>query len=147
MHAWRALVLRCFGAKIGRGCHIYPGAKIWAPWNLTCDDYAAIADGAEVYNPAPIHIGSRAILSQNSYLCGATHDYNDPAFPLLAYRMSIGAMAWVCARAAVAPGVQIGEGAVLGLASVATRDLEPWGVYAGSPAVRVRDRARFTAAP
>ena len=33
-HAWRALVLRLFGAKLGRNCHIYSGAHIWAPWNL-----------------------------------------------------------------------------------------------------------------
>jgi putative colanic acid biosynthesis acetyltransferase WcaF len=34
----------------------------------------------------------------------------------------------------------VGAGAVLGLGSVATRDLEPWSVYAGSPAVKVKDR-------
>jgi len=83
-----------------------------------------------------------AILSQNSYLCGATHDFDDPAFPLLAYTMEVGAYAWVAARACVAPGVNVGEGAILGLASVATRDLEPWGVYAGSPAVKVKQRKR-----
>jgi putative colanic acid biosynthesis acetyltransferase WcaF len=40
----------------------------------------------------------------------------------------------------VAPGVSVGEGAVLGMGSVATRDLEPWGVYAGVPAVKVKER-------
>ena len=54
--------------------------------------------------------------------------------------MHIGPYAWVCARASVAPGVRIGEGAVLGLGSVATRDLEPWTVYAGAPAVKVKAR-------
>jgi putative colanic acid biosynthesis acetyltransferase WcaF len=42
----------------------------------------------------------------------------------------------------VLPGINIGEGAVLGLGAVATRDLEPWAVYAGSPAVKVKERAR-----
>jgi putative colanic acid biosynthesis acetyltransferase WcaF len=51
-------------------------------------------------------------------------------------------MCLVCARACVAPGVNIGEGAVLGLASVATRDLEPWSVYAGAPAKKIRERQR-----
>jgi putative colanic acid biosynthesis acetyltransferase WcaF len=32
---------------------------------------------------------------------------------------------------------------VLGLASVATRDLEPWGVYGGSPATKVKERQRI----
>jgi putative colanic acid biosynthesis acetyltransferase WcaF len=145
MHAWRAMLLRAFGAKVGARCHFYPGSKVWAPWNLTCADHVAAADGAEIYNPAPIHLGSHAIVSQGAYLCGATHDFDDPAFPLLAYSMTIGAYAWVCARASVAPGVNMGEGAVLGLASVATHDLDPWGVYAGAPAVKVKERKHAVA--
>jgi putative colanic acid biosynthesis acetyltransferase WcaF len=138
------LLLRLFGAKMGPNCHFYPGSRVWAPWNLFCADQVTAGDGAEIYNPAPVHLGSHAILSQNSYLCGATHDFDDPAFPLLAYTMEVGPYAWVCARACVAPGVKVGEGAVLGLASVATRDLEPWSVYAGSPAAKVKQRNRVT---
>ena len=144
LHGWRTLLLRLFGARMGRGCHFYPGSRIWAPWNLTCEDFVAAADGAEIYNPAPMHFGRRAILSQNCFICGATHDYNDPAFPLMAFQMTIGPLAWVCARASLAPGVQMGEGAVLGLGAVATRSLEPWGVYAGNPAERIRTRTAFT---
>jgi putative colanic acid biosynthesis acetyltransferase WcaF len=87
-------------------------------------------------------VGSHAIFSQGAYLCGATHDFDDPAFPLLAFSMEVGAYAWICARACIAPGVRVGEGAVLGLGSVATKDLEPWTVYAGVPAVRVKERKR-----
>ncbi len=141
-HGWRAMLLRAFGATIGPNCHFYPGSKIWAPWNLFCADQVTAGDAAEIYNPAPFFLGSHAIVSQGAYVCGATHNYDDPAFPLLAYSMNIGAYAWICARAVVSPGVSVGEGAVLGLASVATRDLEPWGVYAGSPAVKVKERKR-----
>ena len=139
-HAWRAMLLRLFGAQLGPNCHFYPASKVWAPWNLRCADQVGVADGAELYNPEPMHFGSHSIVSQGAYLCGATHDLDDPAFPLLAYEMSIGAYAWVCARASVNPGVSLAEGAVLGLASVATRDLEAWTVYAGVPAVRIRER-------
>jgi putative colanic acid biosynthesis acetyltransferase WcaF len=142
LFAWRAALLKLFGAKLGPGCKFYPSATVHSPWNLTCEDLVAVADGVEIYNPAPLHIGSHAILSQGCYLCGATHDFDDPAFPLLAYAMQLGPYSWVCARACVAPGVNLGEGAILGLASVATRSLEPWAVYAGAPAVRVRDRKR-----
>ena len=142
-HWWRATLLRAFGAKMGPNCHFYPGARIWAPWNLHCADQVTAGDGAEIYNPAPIRFGSHAIVSQGAYICGATHDFDDPAFPLLAYSMQIGDHAWICARACVSPGVNVGEGAVLGLASVATRDLEPWIVYAGTPATKVKERKRF----
>ena len=143
LHTWRSFLLRGFGATMGPNCHFYPGSKVWAPWNLICADQVTAGDGAEIYNPAPITLGSHAILSQDAYVCAATHDYDDPAFPLIAYTMNIGAYAWVCARASVAPGVTVGDGAVLGLGSVATRNLEPWTVYAGTPAVKVKDRRQF----
>lgn len=147
MHAWRSFLLRCFGATMGARCHFYPTSRIWAPWNLICADHVSAAAGAEIYNPSPIHLDSHVILSQDSYLCGATHDYNDPAFPLTAYTMHLGAYAWVCARASVAPGVNLGEGAVLGLQSVATQDLKPWTIYAGSPAVEIKPRLQHNGVP
>jgi putative colanic acid biosynthesis acetyltransferase WcaF len=146
LHAWRAMLLRLFGATLGPDCHFYPASRVWAPWNLRCADHVAAGDGVEIYNPSPMHFGSHVILSQDCYLCGATHDYNDPAFPLIAYTMTIEPYAWICARASVAPGVRVGEGAVLGLGSVATRDLEPWTVYSGHPAQPIRQRQRSEAA-
>jgi putative colanic acid biosynthesis acetyltransferase WcaF len=142
LHGWRSMLLRIFGATMGPNCHFYPRSKVWAPWNLICADQVTAGDGAEIYNPAPITLGSHVILSQDAYVCGATHDYDDPSFPLLAYAMHMGAYSWICARASVAPGVQVGEGAVLGLGSVATRNLEPWTVNAGCPAVKVKERRR-----
>lgn len=147
LHAWRAFLLRLFGAQLGPDCHFYPGSRVWAPWNLLCADHVAAGDGVEIYNPSPIELGSHVILSQSAYLCGATHDYNDPAFPLLAFRMKLDPYAWICARAMVAPGVHIGEGAVLGLGSVATRDLQPWTVYGGNPAQPLRPRTRHPDTP
>lgn len=143
-HSWRAMLLRLFGAKLGPNSRFYPTSRVWDPANLVCEDLVAVGDGAEIYNPAPVHLGSHAILSQDAYLCGATHDYDDPRFPLLAFEMWVGPYAWICARACVAPGVAVGEGAVLGLASVATKDLEPWTIYAGSPAVRIKERNQPT---
>src|SRR5882672_12361864 len=64
LHAWRAALLRSFGATLGPDCHIYPKARIWAPWNLVCEDVVAIADEAIVYNPALVRIGSHAVISQ-----------------------------------------------------------------------------------
>jgi putative colanic acid biosynthesis acetyltransferase WcaF len=142
LHVWRAWLLRVFGAKMGPGCHFYPGGRVWAPWNLVCEDCCTLADGAEIYNPSPIYIESHCIVSQQAYICGATHDYNHPDFPMISYSMCLGAYSWICARAAVAPGVRVGEGAILGLGSVASNDLEPWTVYSGIPALKVKVREK-----
>jgi putative colanic acid biosynthesis acetyltransferase WcaF len=146
LHGWRSWLLRRFGARLGAHCHIYPKCRIWAPWNLRCDDGAAIADEAIIYNVAEVQLGVHAIVSQAAYLCTATHDIDDPDFPMISASIVIGRFAWVCARACVLPGVSIGDGAVLGLASVTSRDLDPWQVYAGMPARCIRERRRHAIA-
>jgi len=143
LHAWRAFLLRLFGARLGDHCHIYPGVKIWAPWNLSVGNCVGIADGVTVYNMDRISIGSYAVVSQGAYLCGGTHDYNSPNFQLIAKPIEIGAHAWICAEAFVHPGVRIPEGAVIGARAVVTRSLAGgWAVYAGNPCRRIGERTR-----
>ncbi len=136
------MLLQLFGAKLGPECHFYPTSKVWAPWNLICEDRVTLGDAAELYNPSLFYLASHCIVSQGAYLCGATHAYNDPSFPLLSFPMKVGAYAWVCARAIVHPRVNIGVGAILGLGSIAASDLEPFGIYAGMPAKKVKERLR-----
>lgn len=143
LHAWRAAILRLFGARLGHGCHVYPSAKIWAPWNLTLGHHVGIADGATLYNMDTIQIGDFAVISQGAHLCGGTHDYNSENFQLIARPIIIGAYAWICAEAFIHPGVVIPEGAVVGARAVATRSLpHEWAVYAGHPCQEVRKRTR-----
>src|SRR4051812_1907241 len=63
LHEFRAILLRLFGARIGADCHVYPGAKIWAPWNLRMEDEAGIADGVNLYSVETISFGRRALAS------------------------------------------------------------------------------------
>lgn len=141
-HGWRSMILRLFGAKLAANCHFYPKCRVWAPWNLVCEEAVGVGDDAELYNPSLLTIGSHAVISQGAYVCGATHLYNEPSFRLVSYPMRIGAYSWVCAKAIVSPGVNVGDGAILAMASLATKDLEPFGVYAGMPARKVKDRDR-----
>lgn len=139
-HAWRAFILRLFGAKLGRGCHIYPKAVIWAPWNLEVGDETGVADGAILYDQAPIRLGRRVVISQGAHLCTGTHDYENPGFPLYAKPIIVGDQAWIAAECFVHPGVTIGEGAVVGARSVVTKDVPPWMVCAGHPCKPIKPR-------
>ena len=142
-HAWRNFVLRIFGAKIGRGCHIYPKVRIWAPWNLICDEEVGIGDGAILYNQASITLGKRAVVSQGAHLCTGTHDYESEGFELFAKAITVGDHAWLAAECFVHPGVTVGEGAVVGARSVVTRDVPAWMVCAGNPCKPIKARARI----
>lgn len=139
--------LRLFGAKVGKEVHIYPSAHIYFPWNLTIGDWSSIGEWALVYNLGPVRIGERTTISQRVHVCAGTHDYRDPAMPLLKPPVAIGGEAWICADAFVGPGVSVGEGAVVGARTVVIRDVEPWTVVAGNPAKLVNHRNRTISIP
>ncbi|MBI1840568.1 MAG: putative colanic acid biosynthesis acetyltransferase [Verrucomicrobia bacterium] len=140
LFGWRQRVFSLMGARLASPVHIYPCTRVWAPWNLRVDAMATLGRDVEIYNPAPIHVGHHCIVSQGAYLCGASHDYNDATFPLIAKPIALGPYSWICARAIVLPGVKVGEGAVLAAGSVATKDLNPWTVYGGNPARALKAR-------
>ena len=147
LHAWRAALLRLFGARLGPACHIYPRAIIWAPWNLVCDAEVGVADGAILYNQAPITLGRRAVVSQGASLCTGTHDYEKAEFPLVARPITVGEYAWLAAECFIHPGISIEPGAVIGARSVVTKNMPAWTVCAGHPCRPLKPRAlRYPAA-
>lgn len=137
---WRRFLLRCFGARIGAGVHVYPTAKVWAPWNLEMGDHSCLADDVDCYCADRITIGAHAAVSQYAYLCAAGHDICDPHMKLVTAPIRIGAGAWVCAGAYVGPGVCIGDGAVVAARAVVVKDVEPWMVVGGNPAKFIKKR-------
>ena len=142
-HPWRRMLLRLFGAKIGRGVQIWPSARIWYPPNLAMGDYSVLGSGSECYCIAPVTIGTRAIISQYAQLIAGSHDIDDPNFQLIAKPIHVGDYAWIAMGAFVAPGVTVGAGAVLGARALAFTDLDPWTVYVASPAQALKKRARI----
>lgn len=139
-HAWRAFLLRCFGAKVGKGALVYPGAKIWAPWNLELEVDAVVANGATLYTQGKIKIGRRAVISQGAHLCAGTHDYNLPEFPLITKPIYVGDYAWIAAEAFIHPGISIGIGCVIGARSVVTKNMPDWMVCSGHPCKPMKER-------
>ncbi|WP_149243691.1 DapH/DapD/GlmU-related protein [Dyadobacter sp. 32] len=140
LHEWRSFVLRCFGAEVGKGVHVYPRVIIWAPWNLKLYDECGVANGAILYCQGKITIGKRAIISQGAHICAGTHDYTRHGHPLITMPITIGDHAWIAAEAFVHPGVTIGEGAVIGARSVVTKNMPAWMVCAGHPCKPIKER-------
>jgi putative colanic acid biosynthesis acetyltransferase WcaF len=136
----RCYALRLFGAKVGKGVHIYSGVKIWAPWNLEIGDYSGIASGVILYSQGKIKIGKKVVISQGAHLCAGTHDYTDPGFPLITKPIKIEDYVWIAAEAFIHPGITIGEGAVIGARSVVTKDMPAWMVCTGHPCFPVKER-------
>lgn len=134
LYGWRRGLLRCFGARLGKGVLVRPTATVTYPWELTIGDNAWVGDDVVLYTLGEIEIGANAVVSQRSYLCTGSHDFTRPTFDIYAKAIRLGDEAWVATDVFVAPGVSIGRGGVVGARSSVFHDL-PAGVIAiGSPA-------------
>jgi putative colanic acid biosynthesis acetyltransferase WcaF len=139
--AHRRFVLRLFGAQIDKGVEIKPGVRIKFPWKLAIGAHSWIGEDVWIDNLADVRIGSHCCVSQGAYLCTGSHDWTKSGFNLMTRPIFIGDQSWIAARTVIGPGVTAGEGSVLSLGSVATHDLDPWSIYAGIPAAKVRQRS------
>lgn len=137
---FKIFVLRGFGATIGEGVRLKPGIKIKFPWRLSIGNYCWIGEDAWLDNVAAIALEDNVCLSQGVYLCTGNHDWSAVNFRLVSTSIHIESGSWIAARAAVGPGVTVGQGAVLCLGSVAGTSLEPMTIYAGNPAVAIKKR-------
>jgi putative colanic acid biosynthesis acetyltransferase WcaF len=103
-------------------------------------DHSCLGEHVDCYCVDTIRIGAHAIVSQYSFLCTASHDHMDPAMPLVTAPITIGERAWITADVFVAPGVVIGEGAIVGARSSVFCDVDAWTIARGNPAKPVRKR-------
>lgn len=143
LHRWRIALINLFGGDVASTCSVYGSVRIWYPANLTMKHAATLAPGVDCYSMAKIEIGAFSVVSQRAFLCTGTHSIQTPEFQIAARPIHIGDHAWIAAEAFVGPGVEVGEGAVLAARGVAFKNLQPWTVYLGNPAVPVKTRAHF----
>ena len=116
-YAWRAMLLRQFGAKIGKNPRIRRTVVTEIPSNLNLGDDVIIGDGAILYALGPITVGDRVMISQYVHLCAGSHDYRFSSYPQTRPPITIGNDCWIAAGAFIGPGVKIGERCVIGAPS------------------------------
>ena len=142
-HAWRAWLLRCFGATISDLAKVvvFPTVTVHFPWKLILEPRSMLGPHVRVYNSAPIRLGYGANVSQFTHLCAGSHDYLQWRLPTTFGPIVVGANAWLGAEVFVGPGVEIGELAVVGARSVVIADLPARKVCVGHPCRPIKDRS------
>jgi putative colanic acid biosynthesis acetyltransferase WcaF len=139
-YAWRNLLLRLFGARLGKRVRVRPTAMVEIPWNIDLADDVVIGDYAIIYSLGKITIGRSATISQYAHLCAGTHDYTTRRFPLLKPPITIGEEVWIAADAFIGPGVTVGDRAVVGARATVVKDVPADQVVVGPHAVIVKQR-------
>lgn len=139
-YGFKRSLLKLFGAKIGRNVEFKPCVNIKYPWHLDLGDYVWIGEDAWIDCLVPVVIKSNVVLSQGSIILTGNHDYKTPHFNLVTGSVIIQEGAWIGAGAIINQGITVGSHAVLTSGSVATNNLDPYGIYQGNPAKKIRER-------
>ena len=136
----KIVLLKMFGAKIGKGLVIKNNVCIKFPWKLTLGDNVWLGEGCWIDNLDKVTIGNNVCISQGALLLTGNHDYTSKSFDYRNAPIIVEDGAWIGAKAVVCPGVTVRSHAVLTVASIVTKEMEAYGIYQGNPAKIIRKR-------
>jgi putative colanic acid biosynthesis acetyltransferase WcaF len=136
----KVLILKLYGAKIGSNVLLKPSINIKYPWKLTLGDYSMIGENVWIDNLDEVIIGSNVCISQGAILLSGNHNYKKTSFDLILGKIILEDGVWICAKSIVCANVICKTHSILSVNSTATNNLEPYTIYSGTPAVKVRDR-------
>lgn len=133
-------LLKIFGAKVGNGLVIKPRTNIKYPWKLKIGDNCWIGEAVWIDNLDEVVLENNVCISQGALLLTGNHNFKKQTFDLVTKPIHIKDGAWIGAKAVVTQGVVVGSHAVLSVLSVASKNLNDYGVYKGNPAILVGER-------
>lgn len=136
----KLLLLRWFGARIGKGVVVKPHVRIKNPWRLTVGDHCWIGQNVWIDNIEDVTIGDHVCVSQLVYFCTGSHDHQKTTFDLVARPIAVGNGAWVGARATLLGGVEVGANAIVAAGSVVNRSVQDCEFVGGVPAKVIGER-------
>jgi galactoside O-acetyltransferase len=150
--------------RISRKCSLYSSSRTRIGSNVRIDDFCILSGpitlGSHVhiaaycglFGGAGITMCDFSGLSSRVSIYSTSEDYSgdsltNPTIPidfrkLHSGSVEIGRHAIIGCGAVVLPGAVIGEGVAIGALSLVRGGLEAWGIYAGVPASRMRERSR-----
>jgi putative colanic acid biosynthesis acetyltransferase WcaF len=142
----KVVLLRFFGASVGKGVVIKQSVNIKYPWKLSLGNHCWIGEGVWIDNLDQVTLEDHVCLSQGALLLCGNHNYKTTSFDLMIAPIYLKEGSWIGAKASVGPGVTSGSHAVLSMGAIATRDLSAYTVYGGNPA-KIRNTRKIVKQP
>jgi putative colanic acid biosynthesis acetyltransferase WcaF len=136
----KVVLLKVFGAKVGKKVIIKPGVNIKYPWLLTIGDHSWIGENVWIDNLDKVTIGKHCCLSQGALLLCGNHNYKKSTFDLMIGSITLEDGVWLGAQSIVTGNTVCKSHAVLSVQSTASGNLDPYSIYKGNPAIKIKDR-------
>ena len=135
---------------IGDHCRIRDFAFIFAGEGVTIGQYTDIQPHVVIWGGGETIIGDRVSVGPGTVFLSAVYSHADGlkmvdgmgegASKALYGKLTIEDDVYIGANCTLMPEITIGEGAVVGASSFVNKDVEPWAIYAGSPAKKIGER-------
>jgi len=141
----RFLIFKLFLKKLGHSVLIDYKVYIRFPEKVIIGDHVAINRGCQLYatylqGGAEIIIEDNVALSPNVCLFSAGQDHKTLKLGDIVGTIRICKNSWIGGGTIVLPGVEIGEGSIIGAGSVVTKNIPPYSIAVGSPAKVIKKR-------
>ena len=122
----------------------YAGGSSKISSDLKAGVYSYVGPNCIIY--PKVSIGDYTMLANNVSIIGGDHEFLKVGVPIIfsgrgtLNETLIGKDVWVGAYSRIKTGVKIGDGAIIAMGSIVTKDIEAYTVYGGVPAKKIRDR-------
>jgi len=136
----KVVLLRWFGAKVGIGVIVKPNINVKYPWKLSIGDHCWIGEAVWIDNLSNISLGHSVTISQGALLLTGSHNHTLETFDFISLPIILEDGVWIGAKAIVMGGVTCKSHSILGVAAVANKDLLPYTIYQGNPAIGIIPR-------
>lgn len=141
----RSFAYRFFFQRLDGMCWIQPGVTFVQSNRLSIGKHFGCNTGSYINAIGGITMGDYVLIGSNVTISSGMHDIegrNPPVFarPTLPKPIYIEDDVWIGAGAVIMPGVTLRKGTVVGANAVVTKATEEYGVYAGVPARKIRER-------
>lgn len=136
----RNLYLRLFGIRLSLSSSLHRGCKFFHVGKVTIGRHSVVNSGCYLDNRRGIYIGNNTAIAHDTKIYTLGHNVDSPKFETKGESVKIGDNVFIFSNCMIMPGVTIGDGAIVLPGAIVTKNVEPYTVVGGSPAIIIKHR-------
>lgn len=134
-HFIRLWVYKLAGVKVGKGSRIHMWCRFFYPKGVEIGEDTIIGDHAFLDGRAILKIGNHVDIASQVMIYNSEHDVHSDDFQAIEESVTIGDYVFIGPGVIIQPGVTIKNGAIVAAGAVVTKDIKPFSIVGGIPAI------------